>query len=351
MLALWLRRRRSTADKRRADVRRAALSLAFALGAVLGARSARADGLFVGVDTGASEPTSGNYRANVHTGLAVNPYLGYMFTDNLGVQGQWHISYQAPDYHTDRSVPGENAQETTLMGWTIGPRISFPITDLFELYTTVQGGAFTGLSGRLSHTGAGISTGAGLNYNLTKALGVGLFGRWNQSYMSPSPNDIGPEQVPEERFGKDIQWMTAGIGVRYSFLREEAPPPAPPPPPPPPPPAPMKKRIVLRAVYFDFDKSNIRPDAAPVLDEAVELLKQEGSVKVIAEGHTDSVGTVQYNLGLSERRAKSVRKYMVDHGLNGNNISTKGFGKAHPVATNETAEGRAQNRRVELRVE
>lgn len=113
----------------------------------------------------------------------------------------------------------------------------------------------------------------------------------------------------------------------------------------------MKKRIVLRAVYFDFDKSNIRPDAAPVLDEAVELLKEEGSIKVVAEGHTDSIGSVQYNLGLSERRASSVRKYLMDHGLNGDNISTKGFGKSHPVASNETAEGRAQNRRVELRVQ
>ena len=108
---------------------------------------------------------------------------------------------------------------------------------------------------------------------------------------------------------------------------------------------------MLRAVYFDFDKSNIRPDAAPVLDEAVDILKEEGEANVVAEGHTDGIGTVQYNLGLSQRRASSVRKYLVDHGLAANRIRTEGFGKSRPVATNDTEDGRAQNRRVELRVE
>lgn len=114
----------------------------------------------------------------------------------------------------------------------------------------------------------------------------------------------------------------------------------------------MKKKIVLRAVYFDFDKSNIRKDAVPVLDEAASVLKQEPeSTGVIAAGHTDSVGTDAYNLKLSMRRAESVKSYLVSKGISAKRIKVEGFGEANPVASNATADGRAQNRRVELKLQ
>ena len=112
----------------------------------------------------------------------------------------------------------------------------------------------------------------------------------------------------------------------------------------------MKRKIVLRGVNFDFDKSNIRSDARPVLDEAINVLKHEGGIAVIAEGHTDSKGTDAYNQRLSERRAKAVRDYLVKGGVAASRIETVGFGESKPVASNDTDEGRAQNRRVELRI-
>jgi outer membrane protein OmpA-like peptidoglycan-associated protein len=117
-----------------------------------------------------------------------------------------------------------------------------------------------------------------------------------------------------------------------------------------PPPPPAKKKIVLRSVHFDFDKATLKPDAKPILDEAVQVLKQEGSVDIVVEGHTDSVGTDQYNLGLSRRRAETVRTYLVDHGIARSRITADGMGESKPVASNDTADGRAQNRRVELHV-
>ena len=87
-----------------------------------------------------------------------------------------------------------------------------------------------------------------------------------------------------------------------------------------------------------------------VVDEAVQILKDEGGIAVISEGHTDAIGTVGYNLKLSLRRAEAVRGYLVEHGIAPDRISTEGFGKSRPVATNDTDEGRAENRRVELRV-
>jgi len=112
----------------------------------------------------------------------------------------------------------------------------------------------------------------------------------------------------------------------------------------------VKRKIVLRGVHFDFDKATIRPDARPVLDEAIGALKQAGNVTIITEGHTDSVGSPEYNQRLSERRARAVRDYMVSGGIAPTRIEAVGMGESKPVATNDTAEGRAENRRVELRV-
>jgi outer membrane protein OmpA-like peptidoglycan-associated protein len=119
--------------------------------------------------------------------------------------------------------------------------------------------------------------------------------------------------------------------------------PSPPPPPPPPP-----EKIILRGVHFDFDKYNIRPQDAAVLDEAAEILKSHPNITVNVNGYCDAIGTVRYNLKLSERRAEAVVKYLVDHGIAESRLIPHGYGKTNFVATNKTAEGRAQNRRVEL---
>lgn len=144
--------------------------------------------------------------------------------------------------------------------------------------------------------------------------------------------------------------------MKYRFGTPAAPPPPPPPPPPvaqapPPPPPPAKKKIVLRGVNFDFDKATIRPDAARILDEAVATLKAEPDIEVLIVGHTDSIGSEAYNLRLSQRRAQAVRDYLVKHGISAARLKVKGMGESQPVASNDTAEGRAQNRRVELLVE
>jgi OOP family OmpA-OmpF porin len=107
---------------------------------------------------------------------------------------------------------------------------------------------------------------------------------------------------------------------------------------------------VLRGVNFDFDKANIRPDAGVILDEAVRILSEDNS-RVSIEGHTDAIGTDAYNQRLSERRANSVKTYLVEHGIDGSRLSTVGYGESRPIASNQTREGRALNRRVELNVE
>lgn len=107
--------------------------------------------------------------------------------------------------------------------------------------------------------------------------------------------------------------------------------------------------VTLRGVNFDFNKATIKSDSASILDEAVATLNKASNVNVDVVGHTDSVGSESYNQKLSERRAEAVMGYLVDHGIAASRLSSSGRGESEPVATNDTKDGRYQNRRVELR--
>ncbi len=105
-----------------------------------------------------------------------------------------------------------------------------------------------------------------------------------------------------------------------------------------------------KLIYFNFDSSVLKPESSQPLDEAVKILKSYPKLNFLIEGHTDSIGPVAYNLNLSNERARSVMNYFVSKGIPASRISSKGYGEARPVATNETEEGRAKNRRVEIRI-
>ena len=160
---------------------------------------------------------------------------------------------------------------------------------------------------------------------------------------------------------KDIAVIGAGSAVGGALLGtllghlicdpvEEAPPPPPvaQAPPPPPPPAKGTKLATVGAANFDFNKATIKPGARDELDAAVKTLRDNPSVNVVVEGHTDSVGSDSYNQKLSERRAQAVRDYLVRQGIDASRITVRGYGKTRPVASNATAEGRAENRRAEV---
>jgi outer membrane protein OmpA-like peptidoglycan-associated protein len=121
----------------------------------------------------------------------------------------------------------------------------------------------------------------------------------------------------------------------------------PPPPPTPPPPMPAP-HIVLRGVHFDFNKYNIRPEDAATLDEGAATIKNNPNMVIDVNGYTDSIGSAEYNLRLSRRRAEAVANYLEKGGVPADKLVPHGYGKTNFVATNKTREGRAQNRRVEL---
>ena len=105
---------------------------------------------------------------------------------------------------------------------------------------------------------------------------------------------------------------------------------------------------MLRGVHFDFNKSKIRAGDAAVLDEAAASLKANPDVDIDVNGYCDSIGKVEYNLQLSDRRADAVVDYLVSAGISAERLHPHGYGKTNFIVTNDTAEGRAENRRVEL---
>jgi len=158
--------------------------------------------------------------------------------------------------------------------------------------------------------------------------------------------------------------MIVGAGIGYLGCRlmqdepkpepKPAPPPPPPPkaepapPPPPPKPDPCTELVRLEGVRFEYDKSDVSPNSSGILDETVAALGRCPGKRVRLSAHTDSVGSDRYNEALSQRRAESVRAYLVAHGVAASRIEAIGLGESSPIADNGTDEGRAQNRRVEI---
>jgi peptidoglycan-associated lipoprotein len=147
-----------------------------------------------------------------------------------------------------------------------------------------------------------------------------------QNTVWTAPNQEG--NVPATVTARDNRGGTATGSVNLTVVRRET--------------------ITFQDVHFDFDRFNLRPDALKILDDAIAKLQANPMLNVTIEGHCDSIGTVEYNLALGERRANAVREYLVSRGIAAGRLRTVSYGEERPIADNSTAAGRAQNRRAHL---
>ena len=108
------------------------------------------------------------------------------------------------------------------------------------------------------------------------------------------------------------------------------------------------EKILLEGVRFKPDGSGLRPNAQPILDSAVELLESHPDMKVYVDAYCDPTGGKRLNFRLSQQRAAIVSAYLEGHGIASDRLIARGFGATHFIARNDTADGRAQNRRIEL---
>jgi len=108
--------------------------------------------------------------------------------------------------------------------------------------------------------------------------------------------------------------------------------------------------IILRNIFFDFNKATLRPESKVELERVYTILTENPRMKVRIAGHTDNIGSEEYNQRLSEARAKAVYDYLISRGISADRLSYIGYGESRPIDTNETSEGRQNNRRVELEI-
>ena len=108
------------------------------------------------------------------------------------------------------------------------------------------------------------------------------------------------------------------------------------------------RSVVLKNVFFDTDKFDLKPASKTELNKLADLLDANPDIKIEVSGHTDNQGNAAANQTLSENRSKAVYQYLIDHGISGGRLMYKGYGQTKPIATNETDEGRALNRRTEF---
>jgi outer membrane protein OmpA-like peptidoglycan-associated protein len=292
------------------------------------------------------------------------------------------------DYHTkqeDFSTP--QSKSMRLYGGGLGANLYLApsmVPGLF-LHLDVMRGQANGQPGPSSAAHYGTTMfDAGLGYDVPLRFTLGgLIDypslRFEALYRQDSNNKgtIGTNTNGDQHYFTEAAF---NVGLRIPFGRvaapavEPAPPPpvqvvpeapapaAPPPPAPPPcqPPAPGQPIslegckagdvIILHGVNFEFNKATLTLNAKALLDQVGDALLARKDIKVEIDGHTDGKGTVPYNLRLSQERADSVKAYLVGRGVDEGRMSTKGFGKSMPIATNDTDEGREANRRVELKV-
>lgn len=143
-----------------------------------------------------------------------------------------------------------------------------------------------------------------------------------QDYMFHSENFDIPASTDYQEIVKDVELKKIAIGTK----------------------------IVLKNIFFDFDKATIRPESTPELGRLLDLLNEVPTLKIEISGHTDSKGADDYNKKLSERRAKSVTDYLVGKGIAATRLRSAGYGEEKPIATNDTDEGRQLNRRTEFEI-
>ena len=143
-----------------------------------------------------------------------------------------------------------------------------------------------------------------------------------EGYLFHSENFNIPENAPFKEVNKDIILKKIAVGVE----------------------------VVLNNIFFDFNKATLRPESKTELQNIIEFLQQNPNISLEISGHTDNVGSYEYNLNLSEKRAQAVVDYLIQQGISSNRLVYKGYSYTKPIASNSTEEGRQLNRRVEFKI-
>ena len=361
--------------------------------AAMAAGSALADdsGWYVGANAGQARAKiddariTGNLLAagftttafkNDDTHFGFKLYGGYQFVKYFALEGGY-FDLGRFGFTANTSPPAGLTGDTKLKGANLDAVGIIPFTDRFAAFGRI-GYTYTDAKDRFAGYGAVIVKDPSLsqhssNYKFGFGLQYALSDSWGMR-----------AEAERYRLGDavgnkgDVDLFSVGLLYRFGATQQTPPPPPPvakalplpepasPPPPPPPAPPPacvapagfkvdadcriIEQTMIVRAVDFEFNSAQLTFPARQTLDEVAASIVKQPELKVEIQGYADSTGSAEYNLHLSQKRAESVRSYLMSKGVNDSAVTAKGFGKANPIATNDTTEGRAQNRRVAFQV-
>lgn len=205
------------------------------------------------------------------------------------------------------------AQSSILKGRTLDEKTKEPVGANIELIDNTKNKIIATFHSN-SKTGKFlVSLPAGKNYGIAVTA---------ESYLFHSENFDIPKNASFNEFNKDVYLKKVETGMS----------------------------IVLKNIFFDFNKASLRPESTTELNRLTELLKDNPSLEIEIGGHTDDKGTDSYNQQLSEKRANAVVNFLVKNGIEEKRLTFKGYGESSPIATNETDEGRQENRRTEFKI-
>jgi OOP family OmpA-OmpF porin len=343
-------------------------------------------GLYGGVNVGRSRATIDDERIRaslVQNGFAVNSladdnrstgfkiFGGYQFNKNFALEGGV-FSLGKFGYQATTTPAGTLAGEAKVRGLNLDLVGTLPLTGRFSVFgragltyaeardTFRSTGLVVVSNPNPSERAANWKAGLGLQYAFTPALSLRAeVERYRINDAVGNKGDIDMASIGlVYRFGAAP--ATTPRAAAPAPVMAQAPAPiviAPPPAPAAPAPvatpvaAPVSEKVTFASdALFDFDKSVLRPEGKAKLDELAARQRGMAVEAVVATGHTDAVGSDSYNERLSLRRAEAVKAYLVSTGTQANRIYVEGKGEKQPVADNTTADGRAQNRRVQVEV-
>jgi len=319
----------------------------------------------------------------------LTPQAGYLWTDSdRQVNDDWlygltfgkHLSeHWSLELNLNETKPDRNGLELQLDAASLDALYLFGRGGPVSPYITLGAGVLRAdFNPGRSADDAMAQAGLGLLWRVTEHFGLRpeVKARWDDTGLQ----------------GRQTDYL-AQIGFQFSFGGAAAPPPPPPPPPPAPQPetspAPLpqatpavppdsdgdgvpdaedqcpgtphgvavdavgcerKGSITLEGVTFQLNSAELTVDSRPALDRVADDLRKYPRLKIELQGYTDSVGSDQYNLKLSQRRADAVAHYLMNAGVAESQVTARGYGESNPIADNKTAQGRAQNRRVVMKV-
>jgi OOP family OmpA-OmpF porin len=342
-----------------------ALIVVAMIGGGVSVASAQEGSWYIAPRIGGVVPDSNRETKNsLYTGLGI----GWWVTPNLAVDAEYGINNADFKNNSFRSGHEWESVSVGVTGrWFFGEQGSRWRPYVLGGVGAVRHAAYSD-SVQKSGWDPMATVGGGVQYNLSEriALRGELAARYDKDNNSQRGQFVGAGDYNHYVDGIATIGLTVGFGGTTPPPQET--PASPPPPPPPPeaaPEAPAETPVVidLRGVNFKFDRpkhgeKHINPtlqeptsDSIAILDQAVDVLNRNPSIRVELDGHTDSIGSDEYNQKLSERRAQIVYDYLTSHGVSSSQIvGVKGFGESKPIDTNATKEGRARNRRTELSV-